>query len=342
MSRSRSRHTFTIFARKDSPHWAYYFYVDGKRVQRISIYPRAQYTREQAQAAIDAVEAGVSEPKALTVRWMAEHVTERLRGAVKLGEIRERTFILHRNNFRHFIAAFGPDYELSNMNRSTDQRIKEYCLTMNLAPNSINSLLSTVHMAFKALVEEECIPRNPLAGYKPVPAPVAPVKPFSASERERFIEMLAASDNPEMAGIIRILNAMAMRVNELRTIERKDIDIAVWRMRVPTFKQKGEHYRYLSIPESVRGDVLFFLGLNNSEYPFRVRTECSINQFVKRYAEKITGKRITTHSLRHTAATCAIEAGINIRTVQRILGHASLSTTERYYAHDTAQDETLI
>jgi integrase/recombinase XerD len=41
-------------------------------------------------------------------------------------------------------------------------------------------------------------------------------------------------------------------------------------------------------------------------------------------------QRVTPHMLRHTAATELVEAGVDIRYVQRLLGHASLSTTEIY------------
>jgi integrase/recombinase XerD len=41
-------------------------------------------------------------------------------------------------------------------------------------------------------------------------------------------------------------------------------------------------------------------------------------------------RKVTPHMLRHTAATQLIEAGVDIRYIQRLLGHASLSTTEIY------------
>ncbi len=42
------------------------------------------------------------------------------------------------------------------------------------------------------------------------------------------------------------------------------------------------------------------------------------------------GKRVTPHMLRHTAATLLIETGVDIRYVQKLLGHASIATTELY------------
>ncbi len=55
-----------------------------------------------------------------------------------------------------------------------------------------------------------------------------------------------------------------------------------------------------------------------------------------------TRHRVTPHMLRHTAATQLIEAGVDIRYVQRLLGHASLTTTELYtHVSDHALKRTI-
>ena len=53
-------------------------------------------------------------------------------------------------------------------------------------------------------------------------------------------------------------------------------------------------------------------------------------RLAKAAADAGLGARVTPHMLRHTAATQLIEAGVDIRYIQRLLGHASLSTTEIY------------
>jgi integrase/recombinase XerD len=54
------------------------------------------------------------------------------------------------------------------------------------------------------------------------------------------------------------------------------------------------------------------------------------------------GRRVTPHMLRHTAATLLIETGVDIRFVQRLLGHSSIATTEIYtHVSDEALRRTL-
>jgi integrase/recombinase XerD len=59
-------------------------------------------------------------------------------------------------------------------------------------------------------------------------------------------------------------------------------------------------------------------------------------------AEAGIGRPVTPHMLRHTAATLLIETGVDIRIVQRLLGHSSIATTEIYtHVSDEALRTTL-
>ena len=60
-------------------------------------------------------------------------------------------------------------------------------------------------------------------------------------------------------------------------------------------------------------------------------TAASIRARIRALAERAgIGRRVTPHMFRHTAATALIEAGVDIRFVQRLLGHQSIATTQLY------------
>jgi len=67
--------------------------------------------------------------------------------------------------------------------------------------------------------------------------------------------------------------------------------------------------------------------------PFKKQglTHCAVDCIVWKYAEKsCLTKRITPHTLRHTFATTLLSKGVDLRTVQDLMGHSAISTTELY------------
>lgn len=141
--------------------------------------------------------------------------------------------------------------------------------------------------------------------------------------------------------VIEVLVLTGLRVGELVKLRMENVDLELRQMRV---LGKGNRERHVSFPDAVTAerlkgyrasaaqrfgscsaDALFFNGLG------RAANEQYIRRVVRTYAEdaELT-RRVTPHMLRHTAATQLLEAGLDIRYVQRLLGHASITTTEIY------------
>jgi len=130
-----------------------------------------------------------------------------------------------------------------------------------------------------------------------------------------------------------------IRVNEVVSIKCHDIDLPGRSLRL-VGKGKRERYVFLAndwIAQitsaylatrselSLRHPHLLF----NSHYePLTAPTMRS--RLAKAGRDAGLSVKVTPHMLRHTAATQLIEAGVDIRYIQRLLGHASLSTTELY------------
>lgn len=139
--------------------------------------------------------------------------------------------------------------------------------------------------------------------------------------------------------MIELLYATGIRVSELCGIDVEDVDRTARVMRVTG---KGDKQRMVpfGLPAAraldayleVRTELVtgrtgqeLFLGNRGGRIDPRAVREC-----VHRLSEQAGVPSIGPHGLRHSAATHVLEGGADLRTVQELLGHASLSTTQRY------------
>jgi site-specific recombinase XerD len=138
---------------------------------------------------------------------------------------------------------------------------------------------------------------------------------------------------------VTLMVATGVRVGELVTIGVRDIDVEAGTIRVlgkgqrervvyvtdPWQRRLVESYLRTRDDRAPRHDV----ALVNSRGE-RLSTSTVRARLAKASDDARLGRHLTPHMLRHTAATQLIESGVDIRFVQRLLGHASLSTTEIY------------
>jgi integrase/recombinase XerC/integrase/recombinase XerD len=150
-----------------------------------------------------------------------------------------------------------------------------------------------------------------------------------------FQKNLCLRDN----AIIEILFCTGIRIGELTCITMEDIDLDSQSVLI---HGKGRKQRILFISSdevleklkawiSVRDDLLpssSHLFLNRYGGPLSIY---SIENIFSKYRDLANvNKKSTPHFLRHTFATCLLENGADIREVQELLGHSSISTTEIY------------
>ncbi len=92
---------------------------------------------------------------------------------------------------------------------------------------------------------------------------------------------------------------------------------------------KGGKERMTPFPKTILGGAGVTKADLKSNLPLKVNRR-SIQHFIKKLGDKILGKHITFHQLRHGFCTHALESGIDIHDVQRFAGHSRLDTTGLY------------
>jgi integrase/recombinase XerC len=140
--------------------------------------------------------------------------------------------------------------------------------------------------------------------------------------------------------VLELLYATGLRVSELCGLDVGDVDLERGRARV---MGKGSREREVPVGEIALDSVRTYLrearpetappgatGLFFNRRGKRM-TSRDVRSIVEKYRRRIpAGERVSPHTLRHSFATHLMEGGADIRAVQELLGHASLSTTQRY------------
>ncbi len=162
--------------------------------------------------------------------------------------------------------------------------------------------------------------------------------PVYLSEREAGI-LLESTTDLTRKSILNVLASTGIRVSELCSLDTGDVDLAEGIVRVRS--GKGDKDRIVLMTEQCRSLLVEYsrfragiatpssaLFLSSRKNRFDSST---IERIVREEARKAgIQKRVTPHVLRHTFATALLRNGGDIRFIQRLLGHSSISTTEIY------------
>ena len=168
--------------------------------------------------------------------------------------------------------------------------------------------------------------RRDLLYHLPAPPTPPPTPDMSDGRQTTYLAIL-------------LMTATGIRIGELITLRLGDLDAAVGSIRV---RGKGKRERTVYVANAallrlLKSHVSGRQGIAPVDDPLFVNmrgrplTTQALRQRIRKAAEAASiARRVTPHMLRHTAATLLIEKGVDIRFVQRLLGHASISTTEIY------------
>jgi site-specific recombinase XerD len=173
---------------------------------------------------------------------------------------------------------------------------------------------------------------------------------------EEVLALLDATDNLKHRAILMTLYAAGLRVGEATRLRVEDVDSK--RMMIRVVEGKGRKDRYVMLSAKLLQVLRRYWAEQRPAGPWlfpghdasRPLTIDSVQSIVERARQKAgIVKRVHPHTLRHSFATHLLERGVNVRVIQRLLGHGSLRSTEIYthvaetYVRDTKSplDELL-
>jgi integrase/recombinase XerD len=162
--------------------------------------------------------------------------------------------------------------------------------------------------------------------------------PNFLTEEETHRLFQAQQGNPRNFAILHVLGYGGLRVGELCRLELDDVDLEHRLLRVRA--GKGDKDRMVVIEDRTVDALKAWMAFR-SQRPvgttrlFGVSTE-TVERMVRETARSAgLTKRVTPHTLRHTLATTLLKKGLDIRFIQKQLGHASVATTQIYTHVDT-------
>ena len=261
-------------------------------------------------------------------------------------------------NYDHYLERFLDISRVTTPKQISDKKVRDFRMWLNRATNSRGGTLGVRTINYH-LIALRCflkyLARKGVDSLAPDRILLAKtgdrqIEVVTPEELARFLAAPSGSDIKSLRdkAIFEVLFSTGLRVSELCQLNVEDINLSQEEFSV---KGKGGKVRVVFLSKEARaslkqyldkrGDVveaLFIPHSRNTEGNPEARiTPRSVERLVTYYAKKagIT-KKLTPHGLRHSYATDLLRNGADIRSVQIMLGHSDISTTQ-VYTHITDQ-----
>ena len=240
-------------------------------------------------------------------------------------------------------------YAIGDLTKVETTMVKSYIVKLKkdgLANRSINRKISTLRTFYKYCLRENLMEKSPMMGVKALKVPQNLVKFVTESDINK-VSFGEDEDFPTCRDrlLFELLYQTGMRQAELRGLKDTDVDRSGLLLKVHGKRNKD---RFVPLSIEMVNMIAQYQALRNATFPTRAdhlllndKGEAMTPYFVYAKVHHIlegvtTLKQKSPHVLRHTCATVLLENGANLRAIQELLGHSSLSSTQ-IYAHNTIE-----
>ncbi|MCB9383744.1 MAG: tyrosine recombinase XerC, partial [Bryobacterales bacterium] len=286
----------------------------------------------------------------------ASRAVERYLDSLRRKDASPRTIEAYRLDLEQFVGYFSPPGSGAPALRELDRLAVREWMSDRFAhgakKTTVARNLAAVRSFFQFLVREGALDSNPakLVSTPKLPKHLPPVP--TPEEMNRLVDSVAQNEDKDRfpdkvvrdRAIFELLYGCGLRLAELEGLNLQDFD---WRERWIRVRGKGRKEREVPFGGKAAEALERYLEVRKKALPpnheepalllhywggkLRRLTARSIERIVKRYAMALSGdSSMHPHTLRHAFATHLLGEGADLRAIQELLGHANLSTTQKY------------
>lgn len=270
-------------------------------------------------------------------------------------DLKQFLYHLHKSNFNE------------DANKISSSEIKSFLQSISIQkPKTIRRKIASLKAIFNYLNYEEIITVNPILKLKlsiksPISLPVVmdindvkKILRYGHNKRDKIIDKhsFGYAENLRNLAVLEMLFATGARVSELADLKPKNIDFKKFEIKL---LGKGSKERIIQICnkeaiqiileyyEKFKKEIIecdnFFINKQKKKL-----SDQSIRTIVKKSAIDVNiRKHVTPHTYRHTFATLLLEQGVDVKYIQQLLGHSSITTTQIYtHVSNKKQREILL
>ena len=247
--------------------------------------------------------------------------------------------------YRRDLAAFGATID-GPIGRTTTEQIEAWLAAMRAdgrAPATIARRLAAVRAYLRHLMLVGTRTDNPAAHIVGPRRPKTVPRTLSPSEAERLVEAASGTSPRAMRdrALVELLYGAGLRVSEAVGLVKASVDLE---QRIVRAVGKGGKERIVPLGRPAADALRRYMALGRPHLDRRHRPDLFLNArggaltragaflVLRRLADRagLEPGRVHPHLLRHSFATHLLEGGADLRSVQEMLGHADVGTTERY------------
>lgn len=262
-------------------------------------------------------------------------------------------------NYGRYLDRFLRFAKIEKINQLNEELIRQYRLHINRFKDAKGKSLKKITQNYHIIALRNFLKYLAKVGIKTVSAERVELgrqedREVTFLELDELARLVSAPEGESLdalrdRAILTLLFSSGMRVSELCSLDRDKIDLSRGELSV---RGKGSKIRMVFISDEAKESIKNYLNkrhdvdealfvripkggtfLKNSPAANGLRlTPRSIQRIIKKYSIKagIVGKKVSPHTLRHSFATDLLRNGADIRSVQAMLGHASVTTTQIY------------